>query len=157
MFGKALLAFLALPGLFGILLPVTLGILDPWRNIGSSLGAILVWIGGSILVWCVRDFYVFGKGTLAPWEPPKNLVIVGLYRHTRNPMYIGVLFMVCGFTILFGSPLLLGYFILVAIGFHIRIILKEEPWLLTQFGDEFLGYKNGVSRWLPRITPWRNK
>src|SRR5215475_4021375 len=101
MFFRALLAFLILPGAFGILLPWLLVDSDQRRMGGTWLGWPILFVGVCILLWCVRDFYVAGKGTLAPWDPPKELVIVGLYRFVRNPMYIGVLGCVAGWS---GTP-----------------------------------------------------
>jgi protein-S-isoprenylcysteine O-methyltransferase Ste14 len=66
-----------------------------------------------VLLWCVRDFYVSGRGTLAPWDPPKHLVVVGLYRFTRNPMYIGVLMVVGGWGLRAGSPVLGMYLVVL--------------------------------------------
>ena len=152
MFIKAFLAFLALPGIFGILMPVALAIADPWRSKVFFVGVVVIAIGIIILIWCVRDFYISGKGTLAPWAPPKNLVIVGLYKYTRNPMYIGVLLIVGGIALFAGSPIVTGYFVLLAVGFHLRVIWREEPWLATHFGVEWMKYKESVPRWLPRIT-----
>ena len=149
---KTLLAFLALPGIFGIMMPVALAIADPWRTKGFFVGAVVIAIGIIALIWCVRDFYISGKGTLAPWAPPQNLVVVGLYRYTRNPMYIGVLLIVSGIALLAGSPIVLGYFVSLAVGFHLRVIWREEIWLATHFGVEWLKYKESVSRWLPYIT-----
>ncbi|MCJ7545398.1 MAG: isoprenylcysteine carboxylmethyltransferase family protein [Deltaproteobacteria bacterium] len=154
---KALLAFLALPGIFGILMPVALGIADPWRSTGYFAGAVVIALGVIVLIWCVRDFYISGKGTLAPWAPPRKLVIIGLYKYTRNPMYIGVLLIVSGITLFAGSPIVLGYFVLLALGFHLRVIWHEEMWLATHFGVEWIKYKESVSRWLPRITKRRNE
>ena len=151
MFIKAFLAFLALPVIFGILMPVALGIADPWRSTGYFAGAVVIALGVIVLIWCVRDFYISGKGTLAPWAPPQNLVVVGLYRYTRNPMYIGVLLIVSGIALLAGSPIVLGYFVLLAVGFHFRVIWREEIWLATHFGVEWIKYKESVSRWLPHI------
>lgn len=151
MFFKALMAFLLLPGIIGGLLPTVLGIIDPWCGAGLSLGYPVTAFGLMVLGWCVRDFYVSGKGTLAPWAPPKNLVIVGLYRHTRNPMYIGVLLIVCGLALLFTSPLVAIYFVLLATGFHLRVLWVEEKWLAVQFGDDWIKYEKSVSRWIPGI------
>jgi len=109
-------------------------------------------VGAVILVWCVRDFYVSGKGTLAPWDPPKRLVIVGLYRFTRNPMYVGILLLLAGWSLLAASPLLIGYTMVVAIAFHLRVVLYEEPTLLGLFGEEWTSYVASVPRWLPRLT-----
>jgi len=157
MFIKALLAFIALPGIFGILIPVALGIADPWRSTGYFAGSIIICIGIIVLIWCIRDFYISGKGTLAPWAPPKNLVIVGLYRYVRNPMYIGVLLIVFGMALFTGSPIVVGYFVLLTFGFHLRVIWREETWLATHFGVEWIKYKESVSRWIPRITKRRNE
>jgi protein-S-isoprenylcysteine O-methyltransferase Ste14 len=98
---------------------------------------------------------VSGKGTLAPWDPPKHLVIVGLYRFTRNPMYVGVLLMTAGWSLLAGSPSLAGYVVILAIAFHLRVVLFEEPRLRKQFGEEWASYSATVSRWMPR-RPRRN-
>ena len=103
-----------------------------------------------MLLWCVRDFYVTGKGTLAPWDPPTRLVVVGLYRFVRNPMYVGVLGVVLGWSLVAGSPLLAIYAALLAVGFHLRVVLYEEPVLQRQFGDDWTRYRAGVNRWLPK-------
>lgn len=152
---RALLAFLALPGLVAFVAPPVLAALDPWKRgeVGAGVGVLLA--GIVALVWCVRDFYVSGQGTLAPWEPPKKLVIVGLYRHVRNPMYLSVLILVVGWALFFGSPLVGGYAGVLAIGFHLRVIHHEEPWLATQFGQDWQNYQTAVKRWWPRLKPWR--
>jgi protein-S-isoprenylcysteine O-methyltransferase Ste14 len=117
----------------------------------SFLGSPLLLCGLGILVWCVRDFYVIGKGTLAPWDPPKKLVVVGLYRFMRNPMYIGILGWVTGWSLIAGSPVLLGYAAVLAVAFHLRIVFYEEPTLARQFGSEWSHYRTTVNRWLPRL------
>jgi protein-S-isoprenylcysteine O-methyltransferase Ste14 len=149
MFAKALLAFLALPGLFAILVPAILVVVDPWRGTGYCAGAIVIVCGVFILLRCIRDFYVSGRGTLAPWAPPSKLVIVGLYRYTRNPMYIGVVLFVMGTALLFTSALVAAYGVILAVVFHLRVIWSEEPWLAQQFGAEWTSYLESVSRWLP--------
>ena len=105
--------------------------------------------GLCILLWCVRDFYVAGKGTLAPWDPPTTLVRAGLYRFTRNPMYVGVLTLVSGWTLSSGSRTLAVYTAGLALAFHLRVIFYEEPWLQRQFPNEWQAYRAKVSRWLP--------
>lgn len=99
-------------------------------------------------MWCVRDCYVAGKGTLAPWDPPRHLVSVGLYRFSRNPMYLGVLIILIGWTLAFRSRALLIYTLVVAILFHLRVLLYEEPWLTGMFPQERPIYKSHVPRWL---------
>jgi hypothetical protein len=114
-------------------------------------------IGIFLLLWCVRDFYVAGRGSLAPWAPPERLVIVGLYRLSRNPMYIAVLIILCGWAIMYASRTLWLYAGFVAIAFHLRVIFGEEPWLARTHGAEWTAYRSDVARWLgipmhPSIT-----
>jgi len=103
--------------------------------------------GTAALLWCVRDFYVSGRGTLAPWAPPANLVVVGLYRYTRIPMYVAVTLILLGWAISFASPGVLLYAALVAIAFHLRIVLGEEPWLAHRHGSAWQKYARRVRRW----------
>ena len=100
MFARALLAFLVLPGVVAFVVPPVLAAIDPWSAGILLPGAVVMLVGLGWLLWCVRDFYVSGKGTLAPWDPPKKLVVVGLYRHVRNPMYVGGLTLVAGWALL---------------------------------------------------------
>lgn len=148
---RALLSFLALPGVFTGFVPQVLLTFDDWR-IGCDLrpiGAVVLCGGLLVLLWCVRDFFVSGRGTLAPWDPPRHLVVVGLYRFVRNPMYLGVLTTVSGQALLFGSPVLAAYVVLLASAFHASVILYEEPTLRRMFGQEFDAYLRSVPRWLP--------
>ena len=151
MFARALFAFLVLPGMAAFAVPLLIAGWDPWLSGGSLLGVPVVAVGALTLLWCVRDFYVSGKGTLAPWSPPKNIVVVGLYRYCRNPMYVAVLVVIFGWAMTLGSPLvgLLGF--VLAIAFHVRVIRYEEPWLLSQFPEDWGTYRATVPRWLPRI------
>ena len=150
MFIRALMAFLILPCVVAGLIPMLLAYLDPWRGHGFHFSGISVMgLGLLVLLWCVRDFYVSGRGTLAPWDPPKHIVIVGLYRFSRNPMYIGVLTLIGGWVLHAGSPLLVCYLLLSAIVFHLRVIRYEEPWLSKTFGIEWTSYCAITPRWLP--------
>ncbi len=150
MFLRALLAFLVLPGGTAVLAPPLIASLDPWRGSGWWPGAVVMALGAAGLVWCVRDFYVAGKGTLAPWDPPRQLVVAGLYRWVRNPMYLGVLALVSGWALALTSPLLAGYAGSLAVAFHLRVSWHEEPWLEGQFGEAWAEYRIRVPRWLPR-------
>ncbi len=85
LFLRALVSFLVLPGTIAGLIPAWIVSTDRGRGHGLILGAVPLAIGVVMLLWCVRDFYVSGRGTLAPWDPLKRLVIVGIYRFTRNP------------------------------------------------------------------------
>lgn len=107
------------------------------------------------MLWCVRDFYVAGHGTLAPWAPPKRLVTVGLYRVSRNPMYVAVLIVLVGQAIAFDSVMLWVYAVIVAVAFHLRVVRYEEPWLERQHRGEWLAYRARVPRWVGRhATGW---
>ena len=153
MFLRALLAFLVLPGVVAFVMPPLLAAIDPWRRGVLLPGALVMLLGVVLVCWCVRDFYVSGKGTLAPWDPPAKLVVIGLYRYVRNPMYVGVVTLVLGWSVLFTSPVLMCYALILAVGFHIRVLTYEEPWLESQFGSEWRRYRSEVGRWFPRLTP----
>lgn len=150
MFFKALLAFLILPCMVAGVAPTIIINIDPWRIEGYRIGVLALGAGSVFLLRCVWDFYETGKGTLAPWSPPRHLVTVRLYRFVRNPMYVGILTIIAGLTVRFGSPLLGGYWLLLATVIHLRVILNEEPWLKSQFGDEWVRYSEKVPRWFPR-------
>ena len=155
MFLRALIAFLALPGVFAFAVPLLLLRPPAPRAPFTTLGAAVVVLGLAILVWCVRDFYVLGRGTLAPWSPPQRLVVRGLYRFSRNPMYVGVLAIVGGWAIGFGSWPLAAYAAALAVAFHLRVVLGEEPWLARTHGAAWTAYVVAVPRWLWR--PRRNR
>src|SRR3954467_13322879 len=135
MLWRALFAFLALPGMVAIVVPALFA-LRRMEAGGAfhALGLLPLGVGFGLLLWCVRDFYIAGRGTLAPWAPPKRLVIVGLYRLTRNPMYVAVTMMLCGWAMTFASGALWIYAACIALAFHLRVILGEEPWLAHTHG-----------------------
>ena len=153
LFVRALFAFLALPGVVAFAVPL-LAFDRTWPPAGWAwLGAIVLIIGFVIVALTIRDFYVLGRGTLAPWAPPARLVVAGLYRFSRNPMYVGVLCVVLGWAILFRSaPLALYAAGLLAL-FHARIIWGEEPWLARTHGSTWEVYVRAVPRWIGRRRP----
>lgn len=144
LFWRALFAFLVLPGMVGFVVP---WLLRPQATEFRVTGLPVLALGIVMLLWCVRDFYVAGRGTLAPWSPPKNLVVVGLYRWSRNPMYVAVLTILCGWAIAFGSRGLWIYAALIAVAFHLRVVLGEEPWLASTHGRAWTDYRARVPRW----------
>jgi protein-S-isoprenylcysteine O-methyltransferase Ste14 len=148
MFIRALAAFLVLPGMVAFAVPILIAQLDPWRSHQSFFGLALLHSGVFLLFWCIRDFYVAGRGTLAPWDPPQRLVTVGLYRYSRNPMYIAVLVIVAGWAAYFGSWLLMAYALLLAVIFYLRVVLYEEPWLQKTYTTDWQRYQRNVPRWL---------
>jgi protein-S-isoprenylcysteine O-methyltransferase Ste14 len=147
MFLRALLAFLALPGVVAFGVPVAWLALRQHTRVVEPAGLLLLGVGVFALLWCVRDFYVAGKGTLAPWAPPQRLVVVGLYRHSRNPMYIAVTLILLGWGAAFGCPAMYGYAAGVALAFHLRVVFGEEPWLARRHGAAWEEYRRRVPRW----------
>ena len=151
LFLRALLAFLILPGNLAYLIPILLG--RETRGapaVWQWLGALPLLAGSAILLWCVRDFAVRGRGTLAPVDPPKLLVASGLYRWVRNPMYVGVVCTLIGHAVWFASGALWIYAACVFFGFHLFVTLYEEPNLTELFGDSYRRYRASVPRWIPR-------
>jgi protein-S-isoprenylcysteine O-methyltransferase Ste14 len=130
--------------------------LPGWQAyVPGLIGVLLLGVGITLLVSTVRIFANVGEGTLAPWDPPKKLVLVGPYRHVRNPMHSGVFIAMYGESLLLGSmPILI--FVSAVFVFHwFYIPLMEERWLARKFGQDYLIYKQNVPRWIPRLTPWR--
>jgi protein-S-isoprenylcysteine O-methyltransferase Ste14 len=146
---RAVIAFLVMPGVVSLAIPLWLG-LDKMADDGvfNAVGLLPLGAGFAMLAWCVYDFYESGKGTLAPWAPPRHLVTGGLYRFTRNPMYVAVTLMLAGWSVIFWSPVLATYTASVLVGFHLRIVFGEEPWLARTHGAEWDEYRARVPRWL---------
>jgi protein-S-isoprenylcysteine O-methyltransferase Ste14 len=110
---------------------------------------MLMVLGAGILFWCIRDFVTRGRGTLAPIDPPKQLVVQGLYRYVRNPMYLGVLILLLGEAAFFQSIALLRYTAAWFIIVNFLVVLYEEPSLRRRFGDSYDRYFGLVHRWVP--------
>ena len=149
LFWRALLAFLALPGVFAIAIPAMIAARET-RDGGPfhAVGLLPLAAGFGLLLWCVREFYVSGKGTLAPWAPPRHLVTSGPYRHSRNPMYVAVSTMLIGWAATFASRSIAWFAGLVILAFHLRVVFGEEPWLSRTHGAAWDEYKSRVPRWL---------
>jgi protein-S-isoprenylcysteine O-methyltransferase Ste14 len=137
---------LALPGSVAFLVPAAWIWLAP-LTLRWPFGLILVALGTFGLLWCTRDFYVSGKGTLAPWAPPRELVVVGLYRYSRNPMYVTVALLLLGWAISYASVGLLLYALVVVAVFRFRVVFGEEPWLAHTHGAAWKQYTRRVRRW----------
>lgn len=148
MFIKTLIASLVLPGIVAFLIPA----LWLWHTGNTQFvqpfGLIFIAVGIGGLLWCIADFYIKGKGTLAPWSPPEKLVVNGLYRYSRNPMYISVGLILLGWAISFNAFGLYIYFLLVLTAFHLFIIYYEEPYLKRKYGRKWELYADHVPRWL---------
>jgi protein-S-isoprenylcysteine O-methyltransferase Ste14 len=124
--------------------------------LGRSLGVLLLLAGLGLFSWCVVLFARVGRGTLAPWDPTKQLVLVGPYRYVRNPMITGVVAILIGEALYFGSRRLAFWAGIFALLNHVFFTLVEEPGLARRFGRSYLDYKAAVPRWLPRLRARRS-
>ena len=118
---------------------------------GRDVALILWLVGGVGILWCAKDFVFNGQGTPAPLDPPKELVVVGLYRYVHNPMYVGVVLVLLGHFLWFQTWWLLVYASGVLLGFHGFVIFYEEPALRQRFGEAAKRYAQTVPRWIPRL------
>jgi protein-S-isoprenylcysteine O-methyltransferase Ste14 len=154
LFLKNLLFTLVVPGTVGVFLPLKIA-----EGHSSASGLVFAIacaffaIATAVYVWGVWNFAVFGRGTPAPIDPPKKLIVRGLYRYTRNPMYLGVLTAILGWAILFRATILVFYAMAVGACCHLFIVFYEEPHLQRKFGKDYDEYRAQVNRWLPK--PWR--
>ncbi|MCG3120925.1 MAG: hypothetical protein ALAOOOJD_03820 [bacterium] len=130
---------------------------SPVMWLSRSAGVLLGLAGLGLFSWCVGLFAKVGQGTLAPWDPTRNLVAVGPYRFMRNPMISGVALLLIGQALLRGSwaiGIWAGVFVLIN---HIYFVLFEEPGLEQRFGAPYQVYKTKVPRWVPRLKPGNGK
>lgn len=118
-------------------------------------GAILCAAGAAVALWCVGTFIFIGKGTPAPFDPPRRLVIRGPYRFVRNPMYIGAACALAGAALFYDSMPLLIYGIALLLLSHLIVVFYEEPTLRRSFGAEYETYCGSVKRWRPSLRPAR--
>ena len=116
-------------------------------------GAALILAGALVLFDAFARFALQGRGTPAPPLPTEQLVVSGLYRHVRNPMYLAVLTVVVGQALLLGATSLLAYAALLFAAFHLFIVGYEEPTLRRRFGSEYERYCGRVRRWWPQAAP----
>lgn len=141
-------------GLFTFYLPYRLALLgDRLFDLGIfRYVAFPLWIIGSlVIIWCSVDIIRRGRGTPAHFDPPKTLIIQGLYRYVRNPVYLGALLVQVGYILWFGSGILISYFVFFVLAYHILIVFVEEPILRNTFGAAYDEYNKNVPRWIPRL------
>jgi len=146
---KTLVFTVVMPGTVGVYLPQALkhggGMLpDPVRYFGAAL----VICGALIYFWCAWDFVSKGLGTPAPIDAPRVLVVKGLYRFTRNPMYVGVASVIFGQALYYGSGRVAIYGCFVVVTFHLFVLFYEEPTLRRLFGAQYEAYCAKVPRWV---------
>ena len=113
----------------------------------NYVGFLVFIVGILVVFYCIYDFAKRGKGTLSPADKTKELVISRLYTYSRNPMYVGIILVLIGEVIFLNSIKLLVYTIIVFIGFHLFVILVEEPRLKKDFKEKYKKYSSTVGRW----------
>ena len=159
------LSIVLLPGTVVVVVPALIvrtsdavsvgwGLSDGLAVLPVAVGLALLAVGGLLVAWTVVLFARSGRGTLAPWAPTTRLVVLGPYRHVRNPMISGVLFLLLGEAALLGCVPLLLWFAAVAAVNAAYLPLVEEPGLVRRFGEDYERYRENVPRWLPRLRPW---
>jgi protein-S-isoprenylcysteine O-methyltransferase Ste14 len=149
--------------IWALLLPGVVAFYIPWRFFGLGhlhsspsdpthyLGAALVTLGVGLLAACIWEFARRGRGTLSPLDPPKELVVQGLYRYLRNPMYVAVSLILFGEALLIPSWPLVAYWAVFFTLVNVFVIGFEEPFLRRQFGESYERYTREVHRWWPRV------
>lgn len=155
-------AIILLPGNAVVVIPGVLlyfegGIIPGWgvSPLVVIAGTVFLAFGLAVAIHTVRLFLKHGEGTPAPWEPPRKLVVLGAYRHVRNPMISSVLSVLLGEAFVLGSTYILLWCAVFFVLNHFYFRLFEEPELERRFGAEYVEYKRKVPRWIPRLRPWR--
>jgi protein-S-isoprenylcysteine O-methyltransferase Ste14 len=151
---------------FLVLVPGTVAGLIPWLLTGWEaqdtwpplrvVGVFLIVAGAGALLHAFLRFVVEGIGTPAPVAPTQHLVVGGLYRYVRNPMYLAVAATIVGQALALGQPVLFAYAAVFAVVVYAFVRLYEEPTLSRQFGDRYEQYRRAVPGWWPRRRPWRS-
>jgi protein-S-isoprenylcysteine O-methyltransferase Ste14 len=129
--------------------------LEPAAPVVRVIGVALIALGAGFLLHAFARFVIEGLGTPAPVAPPEKLVVGGVYRHVRNPMYLAVGATIFGQALLLVRPGLLAYAALIGAVFFCFVRLYEEPMLTERYGSRYEAYRRAVPGWLPRLTPWR--
>jgi protein-S-isoprenylcysteine O-methyltransferase Ste14 len=162
---RHVLAVVALPATMTIVVPLWIGrrygVEAEWPRSPvdfalATAGIVMVAVGLTLFVTTLRLFFSYGRGTLAPWDPPRRLVIRGPYRYVRNPMIAGVIFTLVGVALALRSVphgLWAATFVLMN---ALYIPLMEEPLLERRFGAEYARYRRHVPRFMPRLRPWND-
>jgi protein-S-isoprenylcysteine O-methyltransferase Ste14 len=151
---KSLAFFILVPGLLLGYFPYTLARTDAELFDPGAFGylAYLFWLAGvSGMLWCFWNFTFKGRGTPVPFDPPKELVAVGLYRFVRNPMYVSGIIALIGWILWSPSVTMIAlpfWFFLAA---HAFVTLYEEPTLKRKFGASYEDYLKRIPRWIPRL------
>jgi protein-S-isoprenylcysteine O-methyltransferase Ste14 len=154
---RSLLWTVLLPGIFAGYVPWRyFGLRDARVDLGDPrqlLGSAAIAAGVLLLGACIWEFARRGHGTLSPLDPPATLVVQGLYRYVRNPMYLSVTTIVLGEALLIGSVALVVYWAVWFVAVNLIVLGYEEPALRRQFGSSYEEYTRRVGRWIPRLAP----
>jgi protein-S-isoprenylcysteine O-methyltransferase Ste14 len=124
-------------------------------EITRAIGVLLILAGVPGVVDSFARFAMQGLGTPAPVSPPERLVVTGLYRYVRNPMYVSVVAIIVGQALLFGDWRLIVYGAVFSLACHAFVLVYEEPTLRRKFGTQYEAFCTNVPRWIPRLTPWQ--
>src|SRR5215471_9903916 len=159
-FGSAIFLALA-PGTIAVLVPYWIcrwHVATPFPAflVFRVVGVLLVAAGLPVLLDSFARFAFQGLGTPAPVAPPRTLVVTGLYRRVRNPMYVAIMLCILGQGLFFGSASILVYGLFAWVAFHTFVVLYEEPTLRGKFGGAYEEFCAHVPRWIPRLKPWRS-
>ena len=156
---RTLIFTILVPGSVTVLIPHWILRSRPGTDFDISAlrwgGILPIALGAAVYFSCAWEFVKTGGGTPAPVDAPKALVARGLYRYTRNPMYVGVVSILIGEAVLFQSLRLASYVFIVWLFFHFFVLLYEEPTLRRKFGPSYEEYRKDVPRWIPKVRPAR--
>ena len=123
----------------------------PVTGVWQVIGMVVAGVGATIALWCILTFVFLGKGTPAPFDPPRRLVVRGPYRYVRNPMYLGAGLALAGAALFYQTGALWAYaggFLLLM---HLFVVVYEEPTLRRTFGEDYETYCRQVRRWWPTL------
>ena len=149
---RSLAALLLVPGSVAVLVPALIlrhqsAARSPGFSLPGLAAGLMILAGSALLLACVWQFFRYGRGTLAPIDPPRRLVVSGLYRFTRNPMYNAVGLVLVGEAALFRSTSLLAWLAAFVTVVHLFVVFSEEPALKRRFGRSYEDYRQAVPRW----------
>ena len=157
-------AIIVLPGTVAIFVPAALVWFSRDSQLAASpsnfmqpafwIGILAITTGIGLAIWTTRLFLTVGEGTPAPWNPPRKFVVLGPYRYVRNPMIIGVLFILVGEALLLHSALIAAWMVVFFLLNAIYFPAIEEKDLERRFGNPYREYMKNVRRWIPRLSPW---
>lgn len=165
---RIFLSILALPFVVLVVIPGIILLLErmfsrfdwlrlPLAVVQPIFSTILLLSGTALFMWTNWLFVTLGYGTLAPWDPPRKLIIEGPYHYVRNPMIISVGLMLAGEAVLFRSTIITLCIVLFILGNMIYFPLKEEKDLMRRFGKDYKEYRRYVPAWVPHLKPWKGE